>query len=97
MVNEVSDLCQDPTGPAWRDAQNRGLLRDRGGKLEAQSLFHLNACCHIQSASCFLANAPHFCFGLQLEALIYPVLPYFRGGELLAIAWPILNAIFATI
>lgn len=63
MVNEVSDLCQAPTGPAWRDAQNRGLLRDRGGKFEAQSLFHLNACCHIQSASCFLANAPHFLFG----------------------------------
>lgn len=33
MVNEVSDLCQDPTGPAWRDTQNHGLLRDGGGSL----------------------------------------------------------------
>lgn len=30
MVNEVSDLCQDPTGPVWRDTQNPGLLRDWG-------------------------------------------------------------------
>lgn len=78
MVNEVSDLCQDPTGPVWRDTQNHGLLRDRGGTFEARSLFHLHACCDIQTASCFLANAPHFCLGLQWEALICPILPYFR-------------------